>query len=255
MKIGLFAVAALIAMGSTEASAQVLDLSGPYRCVQGCVEGLIGQPAFITQHDWDMRVVNEAGMASRAWIDRPGHIWFDSWHEGAVYSVDGLTIQFDRGTVWQRDLATLTPVMPAPSAAPVPSVVPGPPRSARAARNATLAPARTERAPGGAHVFPAGTHVFDGSWSVVIRTQAGGCGSEYRYGVQIINGNITTDAGESAGVSGRVLPNGAVSVSVSANGASAVGQGRLSATNGGGTWRGESSGESCSGVWQAARRE
>jgi hypothetical protein len=240
MKIGLLAVAALIAMGLTEASAQVLNLSGPYRCVQECVEGLIGQPAFITQHDWDITVVNEAGMASRAWIDRPGHIWVDSWHEGAVYSVDGLTIQFDRGTVWQRDLAALTPVMPAPSAAPVPSVVPGPPRSARAAR--------TERA-------PAGAHVFDGSWSVVIRSQAGGCGSEYRYGVQIINGNITTDAGESAGVSGRVLPNGAVSVSVSANGASAVGQGRLSPTNGSGTWRGESSGESCSGVWQAARRE
>ena len=55
MRIGLFAVAALIAMASTDASAQVLNLSGPYRCVQGCVEGLIGQPAFITQHGWDLR--------------------------------------------------------------------------------------------------------------------------------------------------------------------------------------------------------
>ena len=63
MRVGLFAVVALIAMASTEASTQVLNLSGPYRCVQGCVEGLIGQPAFITQNGWDMRLVNEAGDA------------------------------------------------------------------------------------------------------------------------------------------------------------------------------------------------
>jgi hypothetical protein len=112
MRAGLFAVVALIAMASTEASTQVLNLSGPYRCVQGCIEGLIDRPAFITQHGWDPNLVNEAGMPSRAWIDRPGHIWVDFWHEGAVYSVDGRTIQFDRGTVWQRDLAAVTPVVP-----------------------------------------------------------------------------------------------------------------------------------------------
>ena len=156
-----------------------------------------------------MRLVNEAGMPSRAWIDRPGHIWVDFWHEGAVYSVDGLTIQFDRGTVWQRDLAVLAPVAPVLSVVPVPSVMPGPPVSARPARNARAAPTPFERA-------PAGINAFDGHWSVVIQAQSGGCGSEYRYGVQISNGNITTDAGESTSVSGRVLPNGAVSVSVSA---------------------------------------
>jgi len=101
---------------------------------------------------------------------------------------------------------------------------------------------------------PTGTNAFDGRWSVVIHTRAGSCGAEYRYGVQIINGNIVTDAGDSTGVSGRVLRNGAVSVSVSAGDAYAVGQGRLSPTYGSGTWRGESSGESCTGVWQAARR-
>jgi hypothetical protein len=85
MRVGLFAVVALIAMASTEASTQVLNLSGPYQCVQGCVEGLIGQPAFITQNGWDMRLVNEAGMPSRAWIDRPGHIWVDFWHEGGQF--------------------------------------------------------------------------------------------------------------------------------------------------------------------------
>jgi hypothetical protein len=247
MTVELLAAAALIAMTAMDASAQVLNLSGPYRCVQGCAEGLSGQPAFITQNGSDMRLVNEAGMPSRAWIDRPGHIWVDYWHEGAIYSVDGMTIQFDRGTVWQRDLALLTPVVPVPSNMAAPSVVPGPPHSARPARNARVAPAPVER-------VPAVINAFDGRWSVLIHTQAGACGAEYRYGVQIINGNITTDAGESAGVSGRVLPNGAVSVSVSAGGANAVGQGRLSLTNGGGTWRGQSSGESCAGVWQAARR-
>lgn len=247
MRIGFVAAAALIAMASTETSAQVLNLSGPYRCVQGCVEGLIDQPAFITQHGWDLSLVNEAGMPSRAWIDRPGHIWVDSWREGAVYSVDGMTIQFDHGTVWERDFAALTPIVPVPSVTPVPPVVPGPPVGARPTRNARVAPAPAERA-------PAGINAFDGRWSVVIHTQAGSCGPEYRYGVQIINGNITTDAGESAGVNGHVLRNGAVSVSVSAGGAHAVGQGRLSPTYGSGTWRGESSGESCTGVWQAARR-
>ena len=252
MRAGLFAVVALIATASTEASTQVLNLSGPYRCVQGCVEGLIGQPAFITQNGWDMRLVNEAGMPARAWIDRPGHIWVDFWREGAVYSFNGLTIQFDRGTVWQRDLAVLAPVAPVPSAVsvpsvmPVPSVVPGPPVSAGPARNARAAPTPFERA--------AGINAFDGHWSVVIQAQTGGCGSEYRYSVQISNGNITTDAGEFTSVSGRVSPNGAVSVSVSAGGSSAVGQGRLSPTNGSGTWRGQSSGQSCAGVWQAARR-
>jgi hypothetical protein len=31
-------------------------------------------------------------------------IWADSWNVGAVYSPDGMTIQFDNGTIWQRDM-------------------------------------------------------------------------------------------------------------------------------------------------------
>ena len=38
-------------------------------------------------------------MPSRAWVDWPGHIWAQSWNEGAIFSPDGMTIQFDRGTV------------------------------------------------------------------------------------------------------------------------------------------------------------
>jgi len=50
----------------------------------------------------DLNLVNEIGQASRAWVDWPGHIWARSWNQGAVYSPDGMTIQFDRGSVWQR---------------------------------------------------------------------------------------------------------------------------------------------------------
>jgi hypothetical protein len=36
-----------------------------------------------------------------------GHIWAESWNEGAVYSPDGMTIQFDNGTVWRRNIELL----------------------------------------------------------------------------------------------------------------------------------------------------
>ena len=93
------------------ASAQnVLNLSGRYICVRGCLAG--AQPAYVTQNGWDMNLVNEVGMPSRAWIDWPGHIWVPDFHEGAIYSPDGMVIQFDRGTVWQRDLGLPTPLPP-----------------------------------------------------------------------------------------------------------------------------------------------
>jgi hypothetical protein len=67
-----------------------------------CTPGLQGQFAFITQNGWEMNVVNDAGEASRAWIDYPGRIWIQRANEGAIYSPDGMTVQFDRGTIWQR---------------------------------------------------------------------------------------------------------------------------------------------------------
>lgn len=93
--------AAVAAASATGASAQVLDLSGQFQCVKGCVAGPPAL-AYVTQNGWDLNLVNEAGAPSRAWIDYPGHIWTQNWNEGAVYSPDGLIIQFDRGTVWQR---------------------------------------------------------------------------------------------------------------------------------------------------------
>ena len=90
---------ALVACSATGASAQVPLLSGQYQCVQNCQgPGL----AFVTQNGWDLNLVNEVGEPSRAWIDYWGHLWAQYWNEGAIYSPDGLTIQFDSGAVWHR---------------------------------------------------------------------------------------------------------------------------------------------------------
>ena len=91
---------------------------------------------------------------------------------------------------------------------------------------------------------------FDGSWSVVINTVRGDCGSGLRYGVRIVGGRVV---GENGGysVAGAVAPSGAIRVMVAEAGRSASGTGRLAGNSGGGVWR-TSSGE-CSGNWAAAR--
>jgi len=94
------------------APGQVLNLSGEFQCVEGCAGGQPG-PAFVTQNRWDLNLVNEVGQPTRAWVDWPGHIWAQGWNEGAVYSADGMTIQFDNGTVWRRNIELLVmPSMP-----------------------------------------------------------------------------------------------------------------------------------------------
>jgi hypothetical protein len=102
MKTVVSAIAMSAALVATDASAQDVNLTGRYRCVELCAPGVQGQFAFITQNGWELNVVNDAGEASRAWIDYPGRIWVQQANQGAVYSPDGLTVQFDRGTVWQR---------------------------------------------------------------------------------------------------------------------------------------------------------
>jgi hypothetical protein len=102
MRIVLSAIAMSAALVATDASAQDVNLTGRYRCVELCAPGLAGQFAFITQNGWELNMVNDAGEASRAWLDHPGRIWVQQANQGAVYSPDGMTVQFDRGTVWQR---------------------------------------------------------------------------------------------------------------------------------------------------------
>src|ERR1700689_1756387 len=81
--------------------------------------------------------------------------------------------------------------------------------------------------------------IFDGTWSVLIVTNSGGCDRAYRYGIQISNGNVVYDGGGPISLQGRVAPNGAVRVSVSAGGQHADGSGRLSRDRGSGGWRGQ----------------
>jgi hypothetical protein len=90
---------------------------------------------------------------------------------------------------------------------------------------------------------------FDGSWSVVINTTRGDCGSGLRYAVRIVGGHVVGEGGYS--VSGAVAPSGAIRVFVSEGGRSASGSGRLSGNSGGGVWR--TSGGECYGSWAAGR--
>ena len=96
----------LSALGIFSASAQpAVSLTGTYRCVQGCASGFEGRTATITQNGWDLNIVTESGVAIRAWFDwfsPTSRIWMEALHEGAVYSPNGMTIQFDRGTIWER---------------------------------------------------------------------------------------------------------------------------------------------------------
>ena len=254
--IAAFGIAVFgIALTATDASAQGVNLTGQFRCVQMCAPGLQGQPAFVTQNGSNLNLLNEAGEPSRGWTDWPGHIWADNWHQGALFSSDGMTIQFDRGTVWQRDLGE----------PPAPPPLRGK-RSAKAGKierqgidrqvtapipsNPPVIAARPAARPAAPPVSTA----FDGDWSVVIMTQSGGCDRAYRYGVRINNGDVLYDGGGPVDLQGHVFSNGSVRVRVSGAGQQADGQGRLSRTLGTGTWQGQGSLGSCAGTWQAERR-
>ena len=101
----------LVSILATGAFAQTANLTGIYRCVQQCRPGFERNPAFVTQNGWDLNLRSEAGVSSRAWIDwfSPTRIWIENWNQGAVYSPDGMVIQFDRGTIWVRDLGQAVP--------------------------------------------------------------------------------------------------------------------------------------------------
>jgi hypothetical protein len=94
----------LAVFAASDASAQVANLTGIFTCVDKCRGGL---PAQITQNGDQLNIVTEAGTASRAWPDwfsPTSRIWVDALDEGAVYSPDGMRIQFDNGTIWLRGL-------------------------------------------------------------------------------------------------------------------------------------------------------
>jgi hypothetical protein len=100
-----------------------------------------------------------------------------------------------------------------------------------------------------------GGAVFDGDWSVLIVTHGGACDPAYRYGVQITDGTVINDGSSAATVQGRVTPSGAVRVIVRSGNQWADGSGRLSRNHGRGAWSGQGTSGTCSGIWEAERRE
>ena len=91
---------------------------------------------------------------------------------------------------------------------------------------------------------------YDGLWSVLVMTNKGDCDPGYRYPVRIANGKLVNAGDNAFTISGNVGDSGAITVTVSAGGKSAIGSGRLAGNSGGGSW----SGGSCSGSWTAERR-
>ena len=122
-------------------------------------------------------------------------------------------------------------------------------KASRAARAPAQTPQKRSALDARAERHPVTPAAFDGSWSVVINTRSGACEPNYRFGVQIINGNVVHE-GRAAG---RVLANGSVQVSISSGDQRASGQGRLSRNYGTGVWRGYGSAGTCAGTWQAGR--
>ena len=93
---------------------------------------------------------------------------------------------------------------------------------------------------------------FDGAWSVLIVTEKGTCDRAYRYPVKIESGSVGYAGSASFNVTGKVGANGAIQVTVSRGSQSANGSGRLSGTDGAGSW--STAGGECSGTWTAERR-
>jgi hypothetical protein len=106
-------IGAVAALAATSASAQSINLTGTYTCIQDCRDGYLGAPAFVTQNGNQLNLVTETGESYRAWPDVTApnsRIWIDARAEGAVYSPDGIRIQFDDGRVWQRDMGPPPPL-------------------------------------------------------------------------------------------------------------------------------------------------
>lgn len=106
IRYALAALAAATMLTASAASAQTANLTGAWRCVENC-RAPSPTPAVITQNGPNLNLVNEFGEPTRAWPDTfaPNtRIWADNWNVGAVYSPDGMMLQFDNGTIWQRDM-------------------------------------------------------------------------------------------------------------------------------------------------------
>jgi hypothetical protein len=121
-------------------------------------------------------------------------------------------------------------------------------------KNAIRTPAKKPAGKQAAPKQPEDVARFNGTWSVLIVTQAGTCDRAYRYSVQIVQGSVRYGGETPVTLTGGVDPGGRVAVSLSFGQASAGGSGRLSGDEGSGTWSGHTANARCSGYWEAERR-
>ena len=90
---------------------------------------------------------------------------------------------------------------------------------------------------------------FDGRWSAVLTTKSGPCNVAYRGAVQVINGIVQVEGAPNNVLTGRVSPNGSVTVRGSLTGnLYGTAWGRLSGNSGSGSWRVHLQNGECLGV-------
>lgn len=102
MKHPSIAIVAAATLAASGASAQSVNLTGTYQCIQMCRGDML---AYVTQNGASLNLLTEAGVATRAWPDwyaPMSRLWIDLYNISAVYTRDGMAIQFDNGTIWQR---------------------------------------------------------------------------------------------------------------------------------------------------------
>ena len=104
------------------------------------------------------------------------------------------------------------------------------------------------------HSASAQASKFDGSWSVLVVTEQGGCDRAYRYPVVIQRGELRYGGAEAFDVSGKVAANGAINARIARGNAGANVSGRLAGSSGTGTWVASSNSGACSGRWEAEKR-
>ncbi|MEH2555131.1 hypothetical protein V1286_002660 [Bradyrhizobium algeriense] len=66
------ALGLLAACAATAASAETVNLTGTYRCIQMCRNGMVGAPTFVTQNGDAVNLTTETGESYRAWPDWTG---------------------------------------------------------------------------------------------------------------------------------------------------------------------------------------
>src|ERR1700722_2444440 len=104
----------MAATAAPAASAETVNLTGTYRCIQMCRDGMLGAATFVTQNGDAVNLTTETGESYRAWPDWNAplsRICIDGRGGGSVYSPGGLRIQFDDGRVWQREILPPPPVV------------------------------------------------------------------------------------------------------------------------------------------------